>query len=212
MRRTAQHTLPARLGLSPPSQSSNSKQKLCYHRGLIGEIEIWRAAVLMVDRYADEAKLNSLRRAAELIVEDDQAGGAIWRRIAIVAASPGRTAAATAAAGASAGLSAGRNGIGTPAQIAAGNLASQRSALRRSMRDALLFSASACARIAAAWASPCSAIALASACACSSRASAAPFGTPRRTVRSGRGRGREHFRYRVEGLLAVSCCSPRMVA
>src|SRR5215467_3531333 len=37
MRRTAQHTLPARLGLSPPSQSSNSKQKLCYHRGLIGE-------------------------------------------------------------------------------------------------------------------------------------------------------------------------------
>src|SRR5215472_10589874 len=119
MRRTAQHTLPARLGLSPPSQSSNSKQKLCYHRGLIGEIEIWRATVLMVDRYADEAKLNGLRRAAELIVEDDHAGGAIWRRVAIArrppTASPGRTAAATAAAGASAGLSAGRNGIGTPA-------------------------------------------------------------------------------------------------
>src|SRR5215469_11257891 len=44
MRRTAQHTLPARLGLSPPSQSSNSKQKLCYHRGLIGEGGAFRYA------------------------------------------------------------------------------------------------------------------------------------------------------------------------
>ena len=47
------------------------------------EIEIWRVAVLMVDRYADEAKLNSLRRAAELTVEGDHAGAAIWRRITI---------------------------------------------------------------------------------------------------------------------------------
>ena len=47
------------------------------------EIEIWRVAVLMVDRYADEAKLNSLRRAAELTVEGDHTGAAIWRRITI---------------------------------------------------------------------------------------------------------------------------------
>jgi len=33
---------------------------------VIREIEIWRVAVLMVNRYADEAKLNSLRRFAEL--------------------------------------------------------------------------------------------------------------------------------------------------
>jgi hypothetical protein len=39
--------------------------------------------VLMVDRYADEAKLNSLRRAAELTVEGDHVGAAIWRRVAI---------------------------------------------------------------------------------------------------------------------------------
>jgi len=47
------------------------------------EIEIWRVAVLMVDRYADEAKLNSLRRAAELTVDGDHVGAAIWRRITI---------------------------------------------------------------------------------------------------------------------------------
>ena len=47
------------------------------------EIEIWRVAVLMVDRYADEAKLNSLRRAAELTVEGDHAGAAICRRVTI---------------------------------------------------------------------------------------------------------------------------------
>ena len=47
------------------------------------EIEIWRVAVLMVNRYADEAKLNSLRRFAELTVEGDHAGAAIWRRVTI---------------------------------------------------------------------------------------------------------------------------------
>jgi hypothetical protein len=48
---------------------------------LILEIEIWSVAVMMINRYADEAKLNSLRRAAELIVGGDQAGAAIWYRI-----------------------------------------------------------------------------------------------------------------------------------
>jgi hypothetical protein len=45
------------------------------------EIEIWHTALLMVNRYADEAKLNSLRRAAELTVDGDHAGAAIWYRI-----------------------------------------------------------------------------------------------------------------------------------
>jgi len=47
------------------------------------EIEIWRVAVLMVNRYADEAKLNSLRRFAELTVKGDHTGAAIWRRITV---------------------------------------------------------------------------------------------------------------------------------
>ena len=34
--------------------------------GVIPEIEIWRVAVLMVNRYADEAGANSFRRAEEL--------------------------------------------------------------------------------------------------------------------------------------------------
>jgi hypothetical protein len=47
------------------------------------EIEIWHTALLMVNRYADEAKLNSLRRAAELTVDGDHAEVAIWRRITV---------------------------------------------------------------------------------------------------------------------------------
>jgi len=50
---------------------------------VIREIDIWRVAVLMVNRYGDEAKLDSLRRAAELTVDGDHAGTAIWRRVAI---------------------------------------------------------------------------------------------------------------------------------
>ena len=48
---------------------------------MVQEIEIWSVAVMMINRYGDEAKLNSLRRAAELTVGGDQAGAAIWYRI-----------------------------------------------------------------------------------------------------------------------------------
>ena len=63
---------------------------------VIREIEIWRVAVLMVNRYADEAEANSFMRAEELrprcesrrsapklAAEGDQAGAAIWRRITV---------------------------------------------------------------------------------------------------------------------------------
>ena len=50
---------------------------------VIREIEIWRVAVLMVNRYADEAKANSFRRAEELAGQGDHAGAAIWRRITV---------------------------------------------------------------------------------------------------------------------------------
>jgi hypothetical protein len=45
------------------------------------EVEIWRVAVLMVNRYADEAEANSFRRAEERAAEGDHAGAAIWRRV-----------------------------------------------------------------------------------------------------------------------------------
>jgi len=48
---------------------------------VIREIDICRVAVLMVNRYADEAKANSNRRAAELATDGDHAGAAIWRRV-----------------------------------------------------------------------------------------------------------------------------------
>ena len=52
---------------------------------MIPEIEIWRVAVLMVSRYADEAEVNSFVRAEELALaaEGDHAGAAIWRRITV---------------------------------------------------------------------------------------------------------------------------------
>jgi hypothetical protein len=50
---------------------------------VIREIEIWRVAVLMVNRYADEAEANSFLRAEELAAEGDHAGAAIWRRVTV---------------------------------------------------------------------------------------------------------------------------------
>ena len=63
---------------------------------MIREIEIWRAAVLMLSRYAGDAEANSFRRAMELrpkgesrrsapklAAEGDHAGAAIWRRVTV---------------------------------------------------------------------------------------------------------------------------------
>ena len=84
------------LGQSCLPRSSNSKHKLCYRSSVIPEIEIWRVAVLMINRYADEAGANSFQRAEELrpkgesrrsapklAAEGDYAGAAIWRRITV---------------------------------------------------------------------------------------------------------------------------------
>src|ERR1700719_3799633 len=64
---------------------------------VIREIVIWRAAVLMLSRYAGDAEANSFRRAMELrpkresrrsapklAAEGDHAGAAIWRRVTVV--------------------------------------------------------------------------------------------------------------------------------
>jgi hypothetical protein len=63
---------------------------------VIREIEIWRAAVLMLSRYAGDAEANRFRRAVELrpmgesrrsapklAAEGDHAGAAIWRRVTV---------------------------------------------------------------------------------------------------------------------------------
>ena len=51
--------------------------------GVVREIEIWRVALLMVNRYADEAEANSFRRAEARAAEGDHAGAAIWRRVTV---------------------------------------------------------------------------------------------------------------------------------
>jgi hypothetical protein len=50
---------------------------------MISKIDIWRVAVLMIRRYADEAESNADRRADELETEGDYTGAAIWRRVTV---------------------------------------------------------------------------------------------------------------------------------
>jgi hypothetical protein len=48
---------------------------------MILEIDIWRAANLMLKRYDDEADIESAIRAEELAEAGDWAGEAVWRLI-----------------------------------------------------------------------------------------------------------------------------------
>ena len=48
---------------------------------MITEIDIWRAAQLMLRWYGDMAQAESIRRIEELSAADDFAGVAIWLRI-----------------------------------------------------------------------------------------------------------------------------------
>jgi hypothetical protein len=51
--------------------------------GVIREIDIWRVAVLMVNRYADAAEAKADRCADQLESEGDHTGAAIWRRVTV---------------------------------------------------------------------------------------------------------------------------------
>ena len=64
-------------------RSRASKRESVTVLGVIQEIDIWRAAVVMVKRYADDAEANADRRADELETEGDKAGAAIWRRVTV---------------------------------------------------------------------------------------------------------------------------------
>jgi hypothetical protein len=48
---------------------------------VIPEIDIWRVANLMLDRFGNEAAAESARRAEELAADGDLAGVAVWLRV-----------------------------------------------------------------------------------------------------------------------------------
>jgi hypothetical protein len=48
---------------------------------MIPEIDIWRAARLMLKRYGDKAGEESAARVDELVAADDDNRVAVWRRI-----------------------------------------------------------------------------------------------------------------------------------
>ena len=53
----------------------------CNFSGVIPEIDIWRAANLMLKRYGEKALEESATRADELMSAGDDNGAATWRRI-----------------------------------------------------------------------------------------------------------------------------------
>ena len=48
---------------------------------MIPEVEIWRVANLMLQRFGDAAVAESARRAEELAADGDLAGVAVWLRV-----------------------------------------------------------------------------------------------------------------------------------
>jgi hypothetical protein len=59
-----------------------SRSQACSFPRVIPEIDIWRAANLMLKRYGDKALEESATRAEELAAQDDYNGAAVWRGIA----------------------------------------------------------------------------------------------------------------------------------
>ena len=58
-----------------------SRRQACNFLRVIPEIDIWRAATLMLKRYGDKALEQSDRRADELAAAGDHDGADTWRRI-----------------------------------------------------------------------------------------------------------------------------------
>ena len=57
------------------------RSQACEFPGVIPEIDIWRAATLMLKRYGDKALEQSRIRIDELAADGDQDGADTWRRI-----------------------------------------------------------------------------------------------------------------------------------
>jgi Family of unknown function (DUF6961) len=58
-----------------------SRPQACNFPGVIPEIDIWRAATLMLKRYGEKALAQSATRADELAADGDPDGADTWRRI-----------------------------------------------------------------------------------------------------------------------------------
>lgn len=58
-----------------------SRRQACNFLRVIPEIDIWRAANLMLKRYADKALEEASTRVDELTAAGDHDGADIWRRI-----------------------------------------------------------------------------------------------------------------------------------
>ena len=58
-----------------------SRPPACDFPGVIPEIDIWRAATLMLKRYGDKALEQSDRRVDDLTAAGDHDGADTWRRI-----------------------------------------------------------------------------------------------------------------------------------
>jgi len=58
-----------------------SRPQACTFRRVIPEIDIWRAANLMLKRYREKALEESATRADELAADSDHDGAVTWRRI-----------------------------------------------------------------------------------------------------------------------------------
>jgi hypothetical protein len=59
------------------------RPQACNLRRVIPEIDIWRAATLMLKRYGDKALEQSVTRADELAAAGDHDGAATWCRITV---------------------------------------------------------------------------------------------------------------------------------
>ena len=58
-----------------------SRPQACSVRRVIPEIDIWRAANLMLKRFGEKALDESVTRADQLATDGDHDGAATWRRI-----------------------------------------------------------------------------------------------------------------------------------
>jgi hypothetical protein len=66
----------------PLSALNVCRPQACHFPRVIPEIDIWRAANLMLKRYGEKALEQSGLRADELAAAGDDNGAATWRRIA----------------------------------------------------------------------------------------------------------------------------------
>ena len=48
---------------------------------MLDDIDIWRAAKVLIDRYGDEAPAEAMKRADNMEAIGDEVGTAVWRRI-----------------------------------------------------------------------------------------------------------------------------------